>query len=274
MKNNIITIFKKECARFFGDWGLFFTAVIMPGLVIYLTYTFIGNGVQSQLGPVDPVELADDIAMGRSIWGNLLPMLMVMLLFSGIMAAVPSAITGEKERGTIATLLVTPMRRSELALGKLLSLSLFALLSGLSSFLGIMLSLPKMMGGSGLGISAFSLGDYAALLLVIFSTVLILVGCVSVLSAFAKDVKTAGTMMLPFMFVVMTVGLLPMMGIGTDAWWGGLIPVYNSVRSMTDIISGTGTWLPVLLTLLSNIACASLTVWLLTLQLNSERIML
>ena len=39
------------------------------------------------------------------------------------MAIAPSAIAGEKERGTIATLLVTPMRRNELALGKVVSLS-------------------------------------------------------------------------------------------------------------------------------------------------------
>ena len=43
------------------------------------------------------------------------------------MAVAPESIVGEKERGTIATLLVTPMKRSELAVGKVLSLSVIGL---------------------------------------------------------------------------------------------------------------------------------------------------
>lgn len=273
MKSNILTIFRKECARFFGDKALFFTSVIMPGLIIYLTYTFIGSGIESQTAPMDPSMMEEDMAMGRTIWGHILPMLIITLLFSGIMAAVPSAIAGEKERGTIATLLITPMRRSELAWGKLLSLSLFALLSGISGFLGVMLSLPKMMGGEGIGIGSFSAGDYLALLLVILSTVLLLVGIVSVVAAFAKDVKNAGSMLVPLMFVVMLVSLLPLIGQSSSEWWASLIPLYNSVLAMTDIISGDIAPLHLLLTLLSNVAWASLTVWGLTMQFNSERIM-
>ena len=42
----------------------------------------------------------------------------------------------EKERGTIATLLVTPMKRGQLAMGKIISLGIIGLLSGISSFVG------------------------------------------------------------------------------------------------------------------------------------------
>ena len=43
MKNNTWTIIKKECARFFGDRTMLMTTVIMPGLLIYLIYSFMGN---------------------------------------------------------------------------------------------------------------------------------------------------------------------------------------------------------------------------------------
>ena len=43
MKNNTWTIIKKECARFFGDRTMLLTTVIMPGLMIYLIYSFMGN---------------------------------------------------------------------------------------------------------------------------------------------------------------------------------------------------------------------------------------
>lgn len=68
----------------------------------------------------------------------LMPMLLMILLFNGCVAMAPDAIAGEKERGTMATLLITPVKRYEIAIGKIISLSIMTFLSGLSSFLGIM----------------------------------------------------------------------------------------------------------------------------------------
>ena len=59
MKSNAITIIKKEFARFFGDRQLIFTALIMPGLLIYLIYSFMGTGIESMIqeGANDNVTL-------------------------------------------------------------------------------------------------------------------------------------------------------------------------------------------------------------------------
>ena len=45
--NNTWTIIRKEFARFFGDRQLVFTAVIMPGLLIYLIYSLMGVGIRN-----------------------------------------------------------------------------------------------------------------------------------------------------------------------------------------------------------------------------------
>ena len=47
--SNTLTIIKKEFARFFGDRQLIFTAIIMPGLLIYLIYSFMGTGIESMI---------------------------------------------------------------------------------------------------------------------------------------------------------------------------------------------------------------------------------
>jgi len=73
--------------------------------------------------PLDDTEF-----MGKII-ASLLPMLMIMFLFSGAMSIGPESIAGEKERGTIATLLVTPVKRKEIAIGKILALSVLSLIS-------------------------------------------------------------------------------------------------------------------------------------------------
>lgn len=212
-----------------------------------------------------------------SILSKLIPMLILMMLFSGVMAIAPSSIAGEKERGTIATLLVTPMRRNELALGKVVSLSGMALLSGLSSFIGIVLSLPKMIQADTEGIEIglnYTSADYVVLLLTILGTVLIMASVVSMLSALAKDVKNAGTMIVPFMLVVMFCGLTPMFQSGTpENLTAYLIPFYNSIQVMTATFAHEMKWMPAIVMLASNVAYTGIAVWGLTRMFNSEKIM-
>ena len=388
-KNNTWTIISKEFARFFGDRQLFFTTVIMPGLLIYVIYSLMGNGIQQMITegqdetvcltvqnmpqsmapvlnaidsslvvveqpfadddiaqledkeinavllrfpegfdqlaipepgqPVPNVEIyynstnnassrvyhtlstmlgnynrpftvnmpqseeqrfdqASEESIGAMIWSKMLPMLIIMMLFSGVMAIAPSSIAGEKERGTIATLLVTPMRRNELALGKIISLSGIALLSGISSFIGIALSLPKMVSGEGVDYADlgfhYTTADYFALLLVIFASVLIMASAVSILSALAKDVKNAGTMVTPFMLVVMLAGLLPMFQNGAaESLLVYLIPFYNSIEVMVAVFAHEMQWMPVIVTVASNVVYTGIAVWVLTRMFNSEKVM-
>ena len=394
MKSNTLTIIKKEFARFFGDRQLLFTTVIMPGLLIYIIYSFMGMGMKKMategtneqvtlcvenlpvsvaplvdglsnttvsqqpvsqedidklkakdlnvvlvrfpqgfdekvatydpqsgefapnvqiyynsannassrvyhmleaslsayedqlsnrfdINRVESVEDQFDMANKDDVLGSILskliPMLILMMLFSGVMAIAPSSIAGEKERGTIATLLVTPLKRNELALGKVVSLSGIALLSGISSFIGIVLSLPKMIRADEAGVELglnYTGADYTVLLLIILSSVLIMASAVSLLSALAKDVKNAGTMITPFMLVVMFCGLTPMFQSGTpESLTAYLIPFYNSIQVMTAVFAHEMKWMPVIVTLAANVVCTGIAVWGLTRMFNSEKVM-
>ncbi len=221
-------------------------------------------------------QASDDQVVG-DILSKLLPMLIIMMLFSGVMAIAPSSIAGEKERGTIATLLVTPMRRNELALGKIVSLSCIALLSGISSFVGIALSLPNMISAGNESIDIpfnYTTSDYIALLLVIFASVLVMASAISLLSALAKDVKNAGTMITPFMLVVMLAGLLPMFQTETvHSLVNYFIPFYNSIQVMADVFAHSLNWTALLITLGSNIVYTGIAIWGLTRMFNSEKVM-
>lgn len=230
-----------------------------------------------ETGEMPQFDVASQDDVLGSILSKLIPMLILMMLFSGVMAIAPSSIAGEKERGTIATLLVTPMRRNELALGKVVSLSTLALLSGLSSFIGIVLSLPKMIQADAAGVELglnYTGADYTVLLITILATVLIMASVVSLLSALAKDVKNAGTMITPFMLVVMFCGLMPMFQSGTPEGLGSyLIPFYNSIQVMTATFAHEMTWGPVLVMLGANVAYTAVAVWILTRMFNSEKVM-
>ena len=170
----------------------------------------------------------------------------------GCSAVAPESIAGEKERGTIATMLITPIRRSDIAVGKILALAVIALLSGASSAVGTILALPKLMEGAADGITAeiYGMRDYLLLAAVILSTVLVMVTAISILSAFAKTVKEAQTYGMPLMILVMVVGITGMFGGGASqnpAVYA--IPLYNSAQCMVGVFSFSASTAGVAVTL-------------------------
>ncbi len=223
----------------------------------------------------DMTDLADEQSVARTVLSTVVPMVLLMLLFSGCMAVAPESIAGEKERGTIATLLVTPVRRSVIAVGKISALSVIALLSGLSSALGMLLSLPKLAGaaGGGISFSMYGFGDYAAVLGVILSTVLILVAVISIVSAYAKSVKEANGLVVPIMILVMLCGVFSMFAASVASIGLYFIPVFNSALVISTVLSGSVSAAGIAITVCVNIAFAALLVFVLTQMFKSERIM-
>lgn len=220
-------------------------------------------------------DQADEKDVVGMLFSMIVPLLIMMLLFSGCMSVAPESIAGEKERGTIATLLVTPLKRSHLALGKVLSLSALAMLSAVSSFLGIILSLPKMMTGMG-DISAnayYGAGDYLSILAVLLVTVMVMTGLVSVFSTLAKSVKEATTMVTPLMIVVMLISFLPMM-LQIDAKTAFyFIPLFNSVTCFAGIFSFEVSPVGILITVLSNLVYAGILVFVVAKLFDNEKVM-
>jgi sodium transport system permease protein len=219
-----------------------------------------------------------DLATSEDITGMLfsmlMPMLLVMLLFSGCMAVAPESIAGEKERGTIAALLITPTKRSHIAIGKILALSIMALISGTSSTVGILLSLPKLMGEEmALDGSVYDVGDYVMLAVVILSTVLVLITVISIISAYAKTVKEASSYVTPLMILSMVIGITGMFGLTVTNPALYLIPIFNSVQCMIGIFSFEASILNTVITVAANLAITAAGVFVLTKMFNSEKIM-
>ena len=201
-------------------------------------------------------------------------MVLLVMMFSGCMAVAPESIAGEKERGTFATMLVTPVKRSYIAIGKIVSLSCISLLSGLSSFLGLILSLPNLLQGSvDMDLSVFGAGDYIMILGVMLSTVLLIVSLISCISALAKSVKEANSYIGPLNIVVVVVGLISSLLGGQSSPLLYLIPVYNSALIVTDVMSLSVLPLNFCITIVANIVYACVFGFILTRMFKSERVM-
>ena len=219
----------------------------------------------------DRYDLADSSDVSANILSMIVPMVLIMLLLSGCVAVVLESIAGEKERGTIATLLVTPIKRSYFAIGKILSLSVIAVLSGISSFLGLILSLPNLMGGMEVDFSlaAYGVLDYFGLFLVVMSTVLVLVSLLAIVSAYAKSVKEANGLIAPVMIIAVICSLVSMF-VASPPMGLYFIPVLNSALCISTLMAGTFGIVPFLITMGINIVCAALLAVLLGAMFNSE----
>ena len=222
-------------------------------------------------------DLATEEDVSAMIYSMMLPMLLLTFVYSGCISVAPESIAGEKERGTIATLLITPMKRSGLALGKVISLSIVALMSGVSSFLGTMLSLPKLMGSTemeNMSAAVYSAMDYFLLFLIVVSAVLLLTALISIISAWTSSVKEASTAVSPLMIVVMLIGVSSMLLSGeriSTLYY--LIPLYNLVLCMNGIFSFSYELSQIFVALSMNVAVTAMLIVLLTKMFNSEKVM-
>lgn len=250
--------------------------------IIYSTFEALFNQYESLISNKfdinsgsEKFDLATEKDMTGTIFSMMLPFLILTFLFSGCMAIAPESIAGEKERGTIATLLVTPIKRSELAIGKIISLSCISILSALSSFIGTVASLPKLMGMQEGTINAnvYGMTDYLYILLIIVATVMVIISVMAILSSLAKSVKEASTLISPLMVLVMLIGITSMFGSTQESQIAYIIPIYNSVQAMGSIFSFAINPVNILITVLSNTVYAVIAVYVLTKMFNNEKIM-
>lgn len=180
----------------------------------------------------------------------ILPMLTISMIFSSTLQVCPEAIAGEKERGTLSSILVTPIKRSEFALGKILALILVSLVSGTITGAGLLISLPRLYGNMG----SFSMppSSYVLLFLVLLTLVVFFVNVAMCISTFAKSIKEAtsylGPLLVVFMIIAMLPGFIEVSNIGF-----AFVPVLNVSYVMSSIVYGTVDIMYLAFALLSNI---------------------
>ena len=204
------------------------------------------------------------------------PYLLVMFLFSGCMALSSESIAGEKERGTIASLLVTPVDRKEIATGKVLALSITSLASAVVSFVGLIASLPKLMGAQGdLTINMYKFDTYLSIFVIIILTVIMFTVILSIISTLSKSVKEAAQYSSLVMILVVLMGLTSMTGVEGIASNSllYLIPIYNSVQMLSGIFALNLSMVNFAITIVANVVYIALGIFLLSRMFQSEKIM-
>lgn len=196
---------------------------------------------------VKPENVAPPEKVGGNIVGGIIPYLFILLCFTGAMYPAMDLTAGEKERGTLETILCSPVARTDLVLGKFLlvlttalATVVFSLVSmGTTFVVGRMLLANVAQGFSLPTIDPFGTVTVLAMVLpvaVLFAAVLMAV------SLFAKTMKEAQSYVSPLIIVIILpamMGMLP--GVELNARLA-LVPILNLALVSKELVSGVFHW--------------------------------
>lgn len=216
----------------------------------------------------------EDEANGQFL-AMMVPYLVVMMLFASAMGLCVDATAGEKERGTLASLLMTPARRSHIALGKLLGLSTLAGISAILYAVGLLLAMPSLSFGPEMetGSVSFSPFQIVAMMLLLVVLVYLFVALISLASILAKDVKTASTLVSPMYIIVILLGMSTMfMTPGTASLGLYAIPVYGTSLAIQNIMINALTVPELLLSIAGELVLAVLFTFGIQKAFDSEKV--
>jgi sodium transport system permease protein len=226
----------------------------------------------------DMIVQDKDKATGK-ILGSIIPYLITILIFAGAMGLGVDTIAGEKERGTIANLLISPIKRVDIIMGKIVSNAIVSVLSAgvyVISFIGSAVFLTKksgmgeMVNGLSLNFTSLQIVQFVVLLL---GLVLLYVGIIGFVSLMAKNIKEAQSFIMPVYIIVMFAGMITMYS-GDVTSGSYMIPVYNTSAAFKGIFERTITMNQYLTSTIITYAFAGVMVWLMAKAMNSEKIML
>jgi len=209
-------------------------------------------------------DVASSDSVGRMILSRLLPYFMILAILTGAMGLGAEITAGEKERGTIATLLVSQLSRVEIVLGKFFTVLTVSLVSSLLSAVGLLIGVRFFGGGlTPAGSEAtfsLSLPSFGWMLVVLVPLAVILSALVIIVGSFARSQKEASTYLMPIYMVIVLVGLVSMTGGVSFEGARFLIPIANALYALQEIIVGDLRFMHLIYTLVANVLCGGLLI--------------
>jgi len=213
---------------------------------------------------IEQKNVAPPEKVGGSLFGGLIGYMVILLCMTGAMYPAIDLTAGEKERGTMETILCSPVERTHLVLGKFLMVLTASLASAVLSVISMgvsFLGVSKLGSLESGGRSPFQMSINPKAVLAVFGMVLpmavLFAAALMTIALFAKSYKEAQSYLTPMTFLVVipaVASLLP--GVELNAKLA-LVPVLNTSLVSKEILTGTYHWNYIALIFLSSCAYAA-----------------
>ena len=183
---------------------------------------------------------------------------------------------GERERGTLETLLTFPMKSKDIIIGKFLGVTVSSIITGLLSLVLAIVSLfiSKDMFTIYEGVNTmYSLSSVIYAIVVIITYSFFISGLCIAIASTSKTFKEAQSALTPLTFISLFPGMIAfMIGITTTPLIA-IIPFLNFTTIFTDITAGNINILHILLMVISTIIYISIVLYYIIKQYKSEKVL-
>lgn len=238
------------------------------------------NGLSQELNA--PFRITEESVKGGKNAGTLLlsvfmPYMLALYAITGGISLANDTVAGEKERGTLETLLVSPVPRRQVALGKFLAVAAVALVSSILSVVGFLwpfyvkLPLFKAMTQSGISLQPSAI---AAMFLVQIPLAILGAGILLTISTFARNQKEAQTYLAPVILGVSIAAMMTMLLRAEAPLFWALVPITNAALVLKQALEGVTNLPFVALACAASLAYAAAAVLFATRSFQKESILL
>lgn len=238
-------------------------------------------GVPSEV--LKPFEIAQlDVStpteISGKILGMILPYMLILLTLSGAMYPAIDLTAGEKERGTLETLLISPATRTEIVFGKFLTILLVSIITSLLTIFSISLTMSGMTATVAEEIRArmelhINFTIVSAIFLLIVPLAATFSSLLMTISLLAKSYKEAQSYVSPLMIVAILPAMASMLpGVKSSVGFS-LIPILNVSLLIKDAFTGTLEPLYLLLAFLSSFLVAVISMRICVVTFHKESVL-
>ncbi len=208
-----------------------------------------GRGIErAYINPVDvPPSATTDVASagkrGAHAFGRILSMMLVIMVVTGAFTPAVDAVSGEKERGTMETLLVCPATRLEVVLGKFLSVLAVSVATALGNLASMGLTFGQF--ASSLGVKgqvdfSISLGTATVIFAVLVPMAALFAALALALSTLARSTKEAQTYLTPLMLVALPLAMVSVIPNIELTFGLAVVPISGAVLLFRDLLLAQG----------------------------------
>ncbi len=225
-------------------------------------------------------SVSESESFGMNLGGSIGMMLIVTIMLGAFYPAM-DVTTGEKERGTLETLLTLPVTNFQMIMSKYIAVALFACATAVlslaslgASVLFLVNSVADEVSGEFAGIDlSMMLGWMPVLLLAMIVTALFITAFCMCFCVFAKSFKEANNYITPVMFFVMFASMVGMLPSAELNYKTALIPVVNVSLLIKQVMAQQMNLALAEITIGTNVCYSVLIVWILSKIYDSENVL-
>ena len=183
---------------------------------------------------------------------------------------------GERERGTLETLLTFPIKSRDIIVGKFLAVTIASILTGIISLILAIISVAIAQNAfsiyEGLNIMFSPISIVLSVIIIIAYSFFISGLCIAIASS-SKTFKEAQSALTPLTFISLFPGMIAFMIGVTGTPLLSIIPFINYTVVFTDTSAGNVDWLNIALMVVSTIIYISIVLTYIIKQYKSEKIL-